>query len=542
MPPKLTEGEFIRRSQEVFGDRWGYDSLQYTTLNSPVVLRCPEHGEFSQQAARHLRGEVGCRPCLGIPRTTDEFVSMAREVWGSRWDYSSTSYVGKSKKVTLRCVEHGEFTQISGEHLKGRVGCRRCNRKEVTTSDFISEARKNQPFEWDYSVTQYLGYEAPVTLVCTIHGAFQQQAGAVLQGRVGCSGCKRPAQSLEVFLSRLEARWGDRWKCDLSSYQSITTKATFDCPEHGPFEQLPDALLQGKIGCLGCVNTGTSEPEEGLAEYLAQSLPSEEMLRRNREALGNGKELDMYIPSRQLAVELNGLYWHSEKFRTPEYHAAKFRDAEAVGIRLLQVWEDDWRDRPEVVKAHLLQVLGESQRPKISGRNTEVVEISGSEARAFLERNHIQGGASASVHLSLQAGGEVVAVASFKRRGEDYELVRYATSATVRGGHSKLVAHFERRYEYRQLVTFADLTFSSGELYRNTGWTQDAELPPDYTYLHRGRRHHKFNFRKDRFKRDPALKFREGLTERELAKMNGLLRVYDAGKLRFVRPHPVNRL
>ena len=68
---------------------------------------------------------------------------------------------------------------------------------------------------------------------------------------------------------------------------------------------------------------------------------------------------------------------------------------------------------------------------------------------------------------------------------------------------------------------------------------QDKTLPPDYMYVIRNSREHKFKYRKKKFETDPKLKYVPGMTERELAELNGLLRIYDAGKIRFIKPHPI---
>ena len=59
------------------------------------------------------------------------------------------------------------------------------------------------------------------------------------------------------------------------------------------------------------------------------------------------------------------------------------------------------------------------------------------------------------------------------------------------------------------------------------------ELAPDYMYIVNGERKHKFGYRLKRFQSDPELKYVVGLTERELAALNGLERVWDAGKTRY---------
>ena len=84
------------------------------------------------------------------------------------------------------------------------------------------------------------------------------------------------------------------------------------------------------------------------------------------------------------------------------------------------------------------------------------------------------------------------------------------------------------------IVTFSDHEVSDGGLYQTLGFTLDKELKPDYRYVVDGRRVHKFNYRLKKFRNDPNLEYQEGLSERELALLNGIPRVWDCGKTRWV--------
>src|SRR5690606_23129447 len=122
------------------------------------------------------------------------------------------------------------------------------------------------------------------------------------------------------------------------------------------------------------------------------------------------------------------------------------------------------------------------------------------------------------------------AVLVIKKTGKPGELSieRYATAGTVAGGFTKLLRHAEKTLKPCRWVTFADLSVSDGGLYEKTGFVVDAVLPPDYSYVVQGRRVHKFNYRIARFKKDSQLLYQEGLSERELAELNGLYRVWDS--------------
>lgn len=247
-------------------------------------------------------------------------------------------------------------------------------------------------------------------------------------------------------------------------------------------------------------------------------------------------EYDISVPSRKIAIEYNGVYWHTEQFKPKDYHRNKVLAAQEQGWQVITVWEDD---DPAVVQKMLAHKLGASTLPMYNARQLHTSNVSSLESTKFLNENHIQGSVGGSVRLGLYTEQhELVALMVFKRRNSkgDYELVRYAASGVVRGGFSKLLAAFKRNNEgkWAMIVSFSDRDVSDGGLYTNNGFVQDGEINPDYKYVVNGRREHKFNFRKTRFKTDPALKFEEGLTERELAELNDLERIYDAGKVRWI--------
>lgn len=248
------------------------------------------------------------------------------------------------------------------------------------------------------------------------------------------------------------------------------------------------------------------------------------------------KELDFLFPEESVALEFNGLYWHSDSRKPRNYHLEKSTAAARSGLQLIHVWEDDWVNRRRIVERMISRKLGVSREVKINARSLSKSRISASQAREFLDLNHLQGYAAGREYLALTDHSGVRALMVLKRReGTSWELVRFATDALVRGGHSRLFKWFlELHPEVNEVTTFADRGVSDGGLYKSSGFAEGSDLPPDYMYIVNGVRVHKFNYRKSRFKSDPGLQFKEGLTERELAELNGLSRIYDAGKTRWV--------
>ena len=63
--------------------------------------------------------------------TTEEFIAKAKAVHGDKYDYSKVEYVKSKEKVTIICLEHGEFLQTPQKHLFGQ-GCPICANKKVS--------------------------------------------------------------------------------------------------------------------------------------------------------------------------------------------------------------------------------------------------------------------------------------------------------------------------------------------------------------------------------------------------------------------------
>lgn len=282
--------------------------------------------------------------------------------------------------------------------------------------------------------------------------------------------------------------------------------------------------------CPRCSMNGTSRAEQELYEYVKSICPDAVF---HDSSLAQGFEYDISVPSKRIAMEYNGVYWHSEKFKGKNYHRDK---SLATDYQVIHVWEDD---DPAVVRKMLAHKLGVSAQTKYNARSLTIKNVESQASKAFLNENHVQGAVGGSVRLGLYTkdGDELVALMVFKIRNKAtgvWELVRFATNGIVRGGFSKLFKNFTRNYHPEQVVSFSDIGVSDGGIYTNNCFVQDGEVKPDYKYAVGTTREHKFNYRLKRFKNDPELQYREGLTESQLAELNGLERVYDCGKIRWV--------
>jgi len=545
---RLTNEDFIRRSIKIHGeDKFDFSETVYTKMNEKVKIKCVEHDVFFfQNPQAFMKGFNGCTDCNGQkPIDRDEFIKRSKNIFGEdRFDYSKVSEIkGIHTKVVLICNIHNvEYIQEAWSNLNKMIGCYKCSKTlKMSKEVIIEKSFKVHSKKFDFSQVDWnKGIREKQTIGCSVteHGFFTQTLDGLLMGKTGCNLCDKENRSttLEEFIERVKGVHGEnRYGFDKTVLKnSLQGDTVLKCNKH--FEYFTYSIfriLQGLEGCKKCRTRNVSKKEKDLANFV-KSLGFE-VIENDREIL-NGKEIDVFIPDLNVGIEFNGLYWHSEKFKGRNFHKDKFQLAKNKNVRLLQIWEDEWDNKQDIVKSHIKHVLGVSSE-RVFARNTFVKVIEKFEASSFLDSYHIQGFVGSSVYLGLfdKLSKKLIAVAAFVKNKSDYTLTRYATCVHVVGGHSKIVKFFENNYEFERLVTFADLSFSDGGLYEKTGWNIDGIVPPDYSYVIGNKRFHKFGFRLSKFKNDPFLVFEEGLSERELAELNGFDRVWDSGKIRFVR-------
>lgn len=317
-------------------------------------------------------------------------------------------------------------------------------------------------------------------------------------------------------------------------------KAWWQCEKGHEWQARVKGRTTGR-GCPQCWATSyISKAEQSLFEYIRSLDADIEIIQSDKKVL-KGKELDIYVPSKNIAIEFNGLFWHSENAgKDKHYHYDKWKACKDKGIQLIQIWEDEWNRNEEQIKRMIAHKLGLSSQRKVFARKTAVQEVSKDAAEAFLNSHHVQGYASGSYYLGLYEKGEEELLALLVLKNEagtdrkTLNIIRYATAANVVGGFTKLLKFAEKSHGPEAFITFADHSVSDGGLYENNGFVVDKELAPDYMYIVNGERKHKFGYRLKRFQTNPELEWAEGLSERELAELNGLERIWDAGKTRYL--------
>lgn len=561
MPKKISQTEFITSCIKKHHNKYNYDKTIYNGAHSKIIIICPIHGEFIQIAHDHKNGR-GCPKCAIITSSNKKtkplsyFLSKAKDKHHDKYDYSKAIFNGlNSNKIKIICPIHGEFEQSPSNHIQGS-GCPKCGLINTTilqrsnTIDFIKKAQDVHEIYYDYSLVEYKTNRDKVKIICPIHGEFEQTPNAHLLG-CGCPICGKEITHKNkiinyapIYINKVKIIHNNKYDYTKVKYKGLNENIIITCPIHGEFILLAGNHLHG-TGCPQC--SSVSQYEDKIYNFLTNNKI--EFIHRYRKIRDNNNkimELDFFIPSLNIGIEIDGLYWHSENAggKNKHYHINKTNICKELNIQLIHIFSDEFQNWEKIENRlrQLLNIAGVS----IYARKCAIKELTSKTCNEFLNKYHLQNKDTSFYRIGLYYNNILVSVMTFsklrkclgyKSKDNVYELSRFCTlhNHYVVGGASKLLNHFIKKYNPFKIITYADRRWSNGEFYKKIGFYMDHISPPNYWYIKGDtKRLHRFGFRKNVL--DKKLKiFDKNLTEWENMKNNRWDRIWDCGNFVFIK-------
>jgi len=276
--------------------------------------------------------------------------------------------------------------------------------------------------------------------------------------------------------------------------------------------------------------------EKKLLQFLNEN--NIRVIQNDRTVL-SPKELDFLLPDYNLAIEINGVYWHTEQFnKHPYYHYNKTKECAEQGIELWQFWDYEMETLWGLITDKILSKT-QIQQEKIGARKLLVGLVDTPQKSKFFKKNHLQADCGSSINLGLLSkSGELVMCASFKKsrfsKRYKWELIRLATKrgTIVVGGASRLINRFVKDYMMKedQLVSYCNRRFSTGHVYQKIGFTCVSTKTPGYVYT-KGNRVIGSRQQWQKHKLSTKLQtFDNSLSEVENMSKNSCYRLWDCGQ------------
>ena len=435
---------FIQKAKEKFNINFNYSKVEYINQNTPVIITCPQHGEFSIKPKTFLERTFGCTQCLKdqeLLKYKNEFLNKFKLIHNNYYDYSSVDYKGNNVKIEIICPKHGPFWQTPDKHLKNKcpscskynknnnsiiqrffikskeihknkytydksvykdyktnmiitcpvhgdfeqkpynhikgAGCNKCriDSRKLDLNSFIKKANQIHNFKFNYDKVEFNTSQDVITITCPIHGDFKQQVYSHLQDK-GCRLCsiENSKDTLTDFIIKANKIHNSKYDYSKSNYINSKQKIEIICPEHGSFWQVAGQHING-YGCKECSKyLQTSKKEKVLKNFFEEH--DYEVIQSYKPQWLHNKELDIYVPELNLAIEYNGTIYHhstenlsdylNKSVKNKKYHLEKYNVCKQNGIDLIHIFEfEDFEEWLNILK----QYIQNSDKYKIVYKN-----------------------------------------------------------------------------------------------------------------------------------------------------------------------------
>lgn len=405
----------------------------------------------------------------------------------ARFGYSPEELSAKSsRKVVFRCQECRELFERKRYLLTPDATCRRCSAilaQKKTLPDVSTLARLDDDetqLRFGYTATSlWCRSSEPVVAHCAKCDTELVKPRNALNRQSYCYSCSHSVmwtqERTAQRMATLRLKYGERLEL-CNEKRSRTVYARYG--EQGL------SVFPKKYGA------SQEEVRNLFASWLGTSVIV------SNKPLMCGQHIDIYVPEKKFGLEFNGLRWHHERSPEPRdrlYHLQKLDAAASEGIRLVHLFEDEWRDHRSAVDGVLKSILG-IHVVKVGARECTVTELDSSSARTFFLTHHLQGPSATTLQAwGLFHQGQLLGAVSIGRHHRQVaenilvlDRLCFANGVQVMGGASKLLApllRYARGFGAKRIISWSDRRWSQGGVYKALGFTCERTYGPDYTYV-----------------------------------------------------------
>lgn len=272
-----------------------------------------------------------------------------------------------------------------------------------------------------------------------------------------------------------------------------------------------------------------SKEEKEFGNYISEIYNGIIIL--NDRNILNGMEIDVYLPELKIGYEFNGVYFHSEYYKSKEYHQEKSLLAKSLGIKLIQIWEDDWYYKTDIIKKMIKYELNLCD--KINSNDCNVQLISKLDTNNFFNNNSIKEYISSDINLGLYYNNELLEVLTFNYTNNDEIIIsQYCKNYDIKiiNGFDKILKEFIKKYKPHNIKFYSSLDISINQLLLNNQFKSIGVTSVNYMWANSSTKNLKlYNYPKHRF----------NFTQKDMEEMNcfceedmyknGYYKCYDSG-------------
>jgi hypothetical protein len=440
---------------------------EYKTSKSPILCKCNKcKNEWKVSPYEIIKRKSNCPICSrkksneNKKLTNDEIQNRLNDYYILLEDYN-----GINKKINVKCKKCGyEFSATPNNLLNSKKNqhmCKNCfnnRRRERTSIKYQQSLDKFFGKEKSYDLLEdYQGLDTKILHKCKICGYEWKVTPnninlAIYRDKVKrvCPGCNNLKRSNKDYNERLKDI--NSVFVPIEKYINLRTKIKHKCKICNMIsEVIPNNAVKGS-GCKYCSNKiNQSKYEKDIIEYIKNNY-NINIIEKDRNIL-NGKELDIYLPEKNLAIEVNGLYYHCDDYKGKNYHLNKTKICKEKGIKLLQIFDDFEKNK---VYSLLNQYLNDDF--KEIDKRYNIKDITKNTAIKFLKENSLNINKNMTIQLGLYIENKLISVLTFNKNYLTNFSVSINSLYDIKILFNYLFEYFKNNYSFKKIYYLLDIS------------------------------------------------------------------------------------
>ena len=327
---------------------------EYINRETKVKIRHIKCGnEFEIKPLQFLKGGR-CPKCNNHMRTTEQFKKEICDLVGDEYELLG-DYKGYLENINIKHNKCGhEYITNPYRFLSRGQRCPYCSNKKEDINSFKEKVFNLVGDEYEV-LGNYIDSKTPIKIRHNKCGYifYKKPVNFLMeQGCLKCSGLLK--KDTEQFKKEVKELVGDEYSV-LGEYINNKTKILIRHNTCGnEYYVKPNNFLNNNNRCKKCCNN-VSNSENELKEFIKEIYNGKIIF--NNKSIIKPLELDIYLPDIKLAIEFDGLYWHSNKFLDKNYHYEKYKRCLDLDIKLIHIFEDNWNNHKERIKNYLDRII-----------------------------------------------------------------------------------------------------------------------------------------------------------------------------------------
>lgn len=307
---------------------------EYKNNRTPILVKhllCNK--EFYVRPGYILKN-LNCPWCSGKKKkTTQQFKEELYKKYGDEYEILG-EYINSKTKIKILHKKCGNINEVTPNCILRYGGCKKCSHNYMKSTEEFKKQVSDLEGKNYIVLGEYTGNKQKIEIKHEACGKKYYVTPIRFIKGDRCPYCSSSGKRTEEDIKKEILKLVGNEYSYIGGYTKSREKFQIKHNICGNVYDIKIGDFRHGHRCPICALKGKSEKELELFNFT-QKHTKEKVCKKK---IGN-YELDIYIPSKKIGIEFNGVYWHSIEKKEKDYHKKKLSFMEKNGIIMYSLWE-----------------------------------------------------------------------------------------------------------------------------------------------------------------------------------------------------------